>query len=127
MSNHPTDFIEELAEEYLNLRAERLAIDKRAAEAKKHEDAVKQKLEKLLLDTGTTDYKGDHLRVQLEREFKPTATDWGLVQKFVIENDAFDLYHRRLTESAVKARWEDGISIPGIDKFPVDKLSITKA
>jgi hypothetical protein len=126
MSNH-RDFIDELAEEYLNLRAERLAIDKCAADAKKLEETAKQKLEKHMLDSGTTDYKGDHLRVQMEREFKPTATDWGLVQKFVIDNNAFDLFQKRLTESAVKSRWEDGISIPGIEKFPVNKLSITKA
>jgi hypothetical protein len=118
---------EEKVDAYLTARQARLAADKVAAELKKSEDALKGQIEKSMHEAGMTDYKGDTVRVQIEREYKPTVNDWGQVHLFIRENDAWDLVQKRLTESAVKSRWEDNISIPGIEKFPVDKLSITKA
>lgn len=118
---------EEKVDAYLEARINRLAADKIAAELKKSEDTLKAQIEKAMLEAHMTDYKGENYRVQVEREYKPTVNDWGLVHKYIIDNNAFDLVQKRLTESAVKSRWEDEISIPGIEKFPVDKLSITKA
>jgi hypothetical protein len=118
--------IEALVDEYLEARNQRLTLARAVDNLEKQEAALKKLIEKELQGIGG-DYKGDRFRVTVTEEIKPTAEDWGLVHHYIIANNAFDLLQKRLTESAVKARWEDGIAIPGIAKFPVTKLSITKA
>lgn len=55
------------------------------------------------------------------------AADWALIDAWAIKNKAMDIYQRRLTQSAVDDRAMNGVKIPGTAKFPVEKLSWTKA
>lgn len=126
MSNHPIDFLPELIDEYVQARDRRLELNRQADQCEKREAKLKKDIEDTLNGAGLVTGGGGAYRATLVSEVKPTATDWGLVQKYIIENNAFDLLQKRLTESAVKSRWEDNITIPGIVKFPVTKLSITK-
>jgi len=41
---------------------------------------------------------------------------WPLVLDYIRENDAMDILQKRITPSAVKARWEAGEAIPGVEK-----------
>jgi hypothetical protein len=53
------------------------------------------------------------------------VNDWEEVYKYIKANDAFDLLQRRLTETAVKLRWDDGIRLPGIETLRVYDVSIS--
>jgi hypothetical protein len=44
----------------------------------------------------------------------PVVVDWPSTLNWIKENRAVDLLQKRLTESAVKLRWEEGITIPGV-------------
>jgi hypothetical protein len=45
-----------------------------------------------------------------------TVGGWPAVLDYIIANKATDLFQKRLTASAVKARWDEGEVIVGIEK-----------
>jgi hypothetical protein len=117
--------IETLVAEYNRKRLERLELNKKADALEKDEHKIKAELIAALKATGNTEFRSDRCFLQLKPKIKPVAEHWALVFKFIKDNDAFDILQKRLTETAVKARWDEGVIIPGINKFPVDDLSIT--
>lgn len=115
-----------LINQYENARDSRLVLDRQSATLKKEEEKFKtQLIEKLRARGGALET--EHLRAAVEREDKPTCEDWGKLHAYIQEEQAWDLLQKRLTETAVKLRWDDNIDIPGVVKFPTYKLSITKA
>jgi hypothetical protein len=118
--------IPELIELYLETRDSRLALEKQAEERKRLENSTKEKIEYILRLNGLTVGGGARYKATIEKDEKPTVTDWGKLYKHIMETGEFDLLQRRLLDSGVKARWEENKTIPGIVKFPVTKLSITK-
>jgi hypothetical protein len=50
--------------------------------------------------------------------------DFGALEGYIREHGALDLLQRRLTESAVKLRWDDGIQIPGVGIETEQKLQL---
>jgi hypothetical protein len=56
----------------------------------------------------------------------PKPDDWEAIEEYVVLNDSFDIFQRRLSPVAIRARWEQGQEIPGISKVDVTELSITK-
>ena len=65
--------------------------------------------------------------VKMSTLIEPVATEWTLIWDHIKETGEFDLLHRRLTSLAVKARWEEGIELPGVGKQEVYKLSVSGA
>jgi hypothetical protein len=118
---------EALVEEYLNVRDQRLVAKRQMDTLEKQESKLKDLIEHEMLLMEGQPFKGINHRVDLTPELKPTVEDWGLLNQYILQTGSFDLYQKRLTESAVKGRWEDGVNIPGVAKFPIYKLSITKA
>lgn len=57
---------------------------------------------------------------------RPSVVDWSRVHAYVKAHDAFDLFQRRLHEGAVAERWDAGEEIPGVERFPDVRLSLTK-
>ena len=115
-----------LADKWWELRALRLAADKKVAEMKAEENQAKNALILSLGNNKVGAVGGAEVTVTLNTKIKPVANDWQKVWDWATEHEAGDLFQRRLSESAVKARWEDGIVIPGIEEYPVDDLSYTK-
>ena len=116
----------DIIEQFAAKKAERLAADK-VAQALKHEEVeLQNEICKLLKDSGLTGAGGATHKVTLKTIDKPVAQDWDEIYTYIKEEDAFDLLQRRLTEGAVKARWEEDIDIPGIATYPVDKLTLSK-
>lgn len=116
----------ELVNQYIVWRDQRLELERRAQSFKEKEDEVKlaliaamreQKLESARTSVGMVTYKSKPM---------PVAKNWPDVYEYIKENNAFDLLQRRLHEGAVQLRLDDGIKIPGIEFFPVDKITVSK-
>jgi hypothetical protein len=120
------DELPKLIDRYVATRAERLALQKDADEKQKRENELKGQIEKLLTENGLNTGGGTHFRATIVPDFKPTVDDWGALHRYIAQTGEWDLLQRRVGEVAVKERWEEGIEIPGVQKFPVTKLSITK-
>lgn len=108
-----------------DIRQERLA-------AQKIVDAIREE-EQILIDhiidnvpKGDTGAAGKHHQVSVYTDVVPQAEDWDKVFKYIKRTGEFDLLQRRLNSAAVKERWEDNKSIPGVTTFNAVKVSLTK-
>lgn len=114
----------ELVTMYLAARNLRLAQEKAMAKEKEQEDKYKAELIGRMVGTGEHALSNETQQVVLNRKEKAVAKDWPKIWAYVEEQGAWDLIARRLNDVAVKERWLVGNTIPGVDKFPVDDLTI---
>lgn len=114
------------ADAYLRARKARLAKQHEVDELEVVEKKLKAEIIAKLNETKAMAIGGNLVTLTLKRKFKPTTRDWQKVYDYIQETGSWDLLQKRLTETAVTLRWEDGVEIPGIEKFPVDELSITE-
>ena len=114
-----------MVDRFHDAREQRLEADRRAAALKKEENDLKQLIIDNLLSSGTDVIGGRVLTVTLVKKSKPSAQDWGAIYDYIKEHDAFDLLHRRLTEKAVKERWDAEENVPGVVELTVNDLSLS--
>jgi hypothetical protein len=108
-------------------RDARLAKDKEAAELKEIETALKQELMDTLRALGISTVGDSQRNYSLVTKLEPQADDWARIRDHIRKTGEFELMYQRLNNTAVKERWDRGEEVPGVGKFPVDTLSITKA
>jgi hypothetical protein len=112
--------IAQMIEEVRSCDAQRLKLDRESKALKKQIDALSVQIiagmdaAELSVVEGAT----------IEEVTKPYISDFVELEKFIIEHGALDLLQKRLTESAVKLRWEDGIAIPGVGTSTERKLRL---
>lgn len=109
-----------------NKRAERLAAEKKIKVLKSEETLLKLKIRNLLMAADLEMGAGGIATCSLNTSVEPTPKDWTLIYEYIKENDAFDMIQKRLSPLAVKERWENGIIIPGVEKFDDWDISLTK-
>jgi hypothetical protein len=114
----------QLADIHFGARNARLAADKVAAAHKEVEVGSEQLLIEQMLKQGVSAAGGHLLRVALAGpDYVPQVKDWQAFYGYIQETGAFELLERRPGKAAARERWEAGEIIPGIDKFPVYKLT----
>ena len=116
----------EHADAYRQIREERLAADKKAADLAAREQALKAVLvqQMRLQEITSVGGKVATVSIPVEPEYVPAVSDWSAYWKYAKENDAPEMFERRPGKLACKERWEAGEEIPGVSKFPVYKLTI---
>ena len=114
----------ELADIYHKVRADRLAADKVAGILKAHEYSAEALLIAQMLSQEITACGGQRLRVALAApDMVPAVKDWDKYYAYILETGDFSLLERRPGKAACRERWDDGQQIPGVEQFPVYKLS----
>lgn len=114
----------ELADLYTAKRTERLAADKVAAALKADESAAEAMLIEQMRSQEVTACGGKTIRLALSApDYVPAVKDWDKYYAYILSTKDFSLLERRPGKAACRERWDDGISIPGVEKFPVYKLS----
>ena len=96
-------------------------------------DAVKREVQRIIdhiIETLDADSEGGVIgkkyKAVVVREEKAVVEDWDALYKHIRENDAFDLLNRALNAAAVKARYAESLSVPGVGTFQAKKISLTK-
>lgn len=112
-----------LADAYWDKYHDRLAADKVAAKLKAEESSLSAQLTENMRIEEITTIGGQKVKLELKKELVPTVDDWDKVRKFIIETDGWDLIEKRIGKLACKSRWEADVQVPGVQKFPVYKLS----
>lgn len=116
-----------LLEQYHTLRTQRLALN---AEA----DRLEQ-LEKDILYELTKDLNSEHdsytkkesgYTFKATRKIVPNVVAWDQTLDYIRAEAAVDLLQKRLTESAVIARWNNQVAVPGIEKVVKWPVKVTK-
>lgn len=114
-----------LADKYWTLRQQRLTADKVAEDLKTQESQAEATLLQQMLAQRITAVGGQLVRLTLPTtpEYKPAVQDWRAVYDHILATGDFSLLQKRVSEAAVKERWQVDAEVPGISRFPVYKLS----
>lgn len=109
------------------LRAKRLAGQK-AVDAVKAEEAM---YEAHILETFTKSElrgaKGDVATAAVKSQVVYNIEDWDKYWAWVEANGAKDCVQKRLSQDAIRARYDNGEEVPGVESFTKITLSLTKA
>lgn len=116
----------EVADLLYATRAARLAKEKEAEELKSQESQLKQHLIDNLPKSETTGVAGKTARVQVVVKQRVGVDNWDALYAHIKKTGAFDLLQRRVSDTAVKDRWENSKQVPGVSATPVVDVSITK-
>lgn len=114
--------IEALAGEYVRTRNERLKMDQESAKLKVREDSILDSLNAAKVQSGTY----GKLAIEASSKKVPRCTDWTGFHAYLKETGNLDMLHKRLTETAVMARLDNGEYVPGIvtDDKPSYKITL---
>jgi hypothetical protein len=109
------------------VREDRIAADKVAASLKEEEQRLYGVVVAAMEEQELSSVGGKVAIVHRGIKRQPYAMDWDRVYKYITENEAYDLLHKRLTFSAVLDRLDDGEHIPGIGVQELSFLTYAKA
>jgi len=109
------------------LRAQRLAGQKKVDELKVQEDIEKVKISDLLKANGMARSSGMVATASRTSKLVPVPTDWDSIFNWMSQTQSYDIVQRRLSTTAWLARHEDGILVPGTESNEVWDLSLTRA
>jgi hypothetical protein len=115
-----------VVDRYHEARGARLSAENLAANLKREENTLKEQIIRVLMESKTTSFGGKKATVKLQEKTKPQVQNWELLYDHIYATHGFDLLQRRLTETAVKARWDDKVEIPGVIAYPIFDLSVSK-
>jgi hypothetical protein len=115
-----------LINEYYRARSDRLEKEREAEKLKSAETKLKDSIIRLMREQGILTLGASLATVKLQPKEKPQVQNWESLYDYILVTKEFDLLQRRLTETAVKLRWDEGKDVPGVIKYPIDELSISK-
>ena len=108
------------------LKAEKARAAAVVAEIERGARILQEYVIATLPKSSSTGVAGRIARVQVVTKEVPQAKDWPALYGYISTTQAFELLHKRLSESAIKERWDAGEIIPGVGTFTTVSLSITK-
>jgi hypothetical protein len=116
-----------MADEYHDVRALRLAMEKEVEAVKARETELKEAMLDTLSASDDTGASGARYRAQVVKKRKAQVADWGALTAWIRKNDRFDMLQRRLSDKAALDFEEaEGRAVPGVEMLYVKDLSITK-
>lgn len=116
----------ECADLLYDTRAQRLELQKQVDLLASHESQLKAHIIESLPKENAIGIAGKVAKVTLATKSVAQVKDWGEFYKYVQSTGEFDLMQRRVSDAAIKERWEAGDEIPGVDPFSFTTLSINK-
>jgi len=114
------------ADLYYTLRARRLEAQKAVDLIEMEEKALKEYLIENLPKSEASGVAGKVARVTAVPKDTPVVNDWAKLEAYIKRTSSFDLLQRRLSDSAVKARWDAGKEVPGVGTFKYVTISVNK-
>ncbi len=116
-----------LADRLEAARASRLEADKVATSLKVDENQIKSVIIAEMEENNLSSVGGKSCVINRSVRTRAIAGDWSKIHEFIRVNDAFDLLHKRLTDSAVILRKEDGVDVPGVNIMEYSHITFAKA
>lgn len=124
-AEQPEPTLQELIDAWGAARVARLAEQKIVDRMEEHEKNLKAVVIAKMKEAKATSMGGLKYGANRDpKKKKPVAGNWQEIYKWIAENDAFDILQKRLTETAVQARLDDGVEIPGIIEIPIDDITM---
>jgi hypothetical protein len=114
------------ADLYSEVRELRLAMQKHTDAVKARETEIREHIIDNLSKSDDTGAAGKRYRAQIVTKDVPALKDWDRFTAFVMKSGRFDFLQKRVADKAVKDAWEEGLDVPGVEKFKTVDVSITK-
>lgn len=109
-----------------NTKAERLKVQKIVDALEKQEKDLKEFLINNLPKGSASGITGKVAHVEISTKPIPTVEDWDKFYTYIARTKSWELMQRRVSDSAVKERWDAGKQVPGVGKFTAVVVSCTK-
>ena len=123
----PTEKLGELIDKLYQKRTERLALSKQVDAFKAEESDLRRLIIQRLQDVGLYSGRGSLATASITTDDQASVKDWEVFENYILEHKSFDLLQRRVSITAVRARWENSEVVPGVEKVTLSDLSLTKA
>lgn len=114
------------ADKLFALKAERLTQQKLVDAIEAEEKALKAYIIDNLPKSEASGVAGKLARVTAITKEVPQVEDWTIFYKHLKKTGQFELIGKRLSDTAIRERWEAGKEVPGIKHFTVVTLSLNK-
>jgi hypothetical protein len=114
------------ADRLFELREKRLEEQKKVDAIEAEEKAIKEHIIQNLPKSEASGVAGKVARVTVITKQVPQVKDWDVFYKHVKKTGEFELLQRRLTDTAIRERWDAGKQVPGVESFSAVTLSINK-
>lgn len=112
-----------LVDRYHEKREERLRKEKEVAALQAEETKLRGALLDGMKAAKLSSIGGKLARVELTPKLVPVVVNWDVFHRHIANSGDFDLLTKRLGEDAIRARWEAGETVPGIEPTMTPVLS----
>lgn len=106
-------------------RLARKQLEAQAELKKAEEDQIEEVIFEKFKKGDLEGARGKLAQASISRSDVPTLDDWDKLAKHVLATGELDLLHRRVAVEAVRARWNDKKSVPGVGVFTRVRLHLT--
>lgn len=113
------------ADRLLDIASIKSGFNKRQDALKEEEVAIKQHLIDNLPISEAEGVTGKRANALITRKSVPSVKDWDKFYKHILKTKDFSLMQKRLSEAAIKDRWEAKEEVPGVEAFVVVGVSVT--
>lgn len=114
------------ADRLLSLRGEKAVLARKIDALEDERKAIEAHLIDTLPMSDAEGVTGRQAKVVIQTKSVGAVKDWTKLYAYISRHKAFELLQKRLSDRAVKDRWDDGKSIPGVEPFNIKKVSVTK-
>jgi len=114
------------ADRLFQLREKRLEDQKKVDAIEAEEKALKEHIIQTLPKSEASGVAGKIARVTVVSKAVPQVKDWDVFYKHVKKTGEFELLQRRLTDTAIRERWDAGKQVPGVESFNALTVSVNK-
>lgn len=119
-----TRSIGDIADEILALQVEEKALQQQIDDLEKQGRTLKEELRQLAEKEGLSTGGGTTSKFSIDLETLPQISNIDAFYDFMKQNDYMHLLQRRPAVKACRELWEQGLAIPGIDKFTQYKVTV---
>lgn len=123
----PPKKLGEIIDALYQKRASRLVLTKSVDALKAEEAELRRLIIQRLQDVGLDSGRGTMATASITKDNQANVKDWSALENYILEHKSFDLLQRRVSITAIRARWDNDESLPGVEKVTLTDLSLTKA
>ncbi|MCK5616845.1 hypothetical protein KAR91_84065 [Candidatus Pacearchaeota archaeon] len=114
------------ADKLFKIKTEKAELSRKVKDLEGLEKAIKERLIQELPKDKAEGVIGKLARATIKQKNVASVKNWESFYKFILKTKDFSLMQKRVSDAAVKERWEDGKKVPGVEAFNVISVSITK-
>jgi len=115
-----------LIDEYNKVREARLEMGRQLDKLERQENQMEVRIITAMKEQHLTAAGANTCLVRLHSKDVPHVKDWNLLYEHIKSTESWELLQRRVTPTAIADRWNMDVEIPGVERFPIESLSISQ-